>query len=212
MFDFRSQSMSFIPSISRHGFPISSQYPEESSDDSEEAEEEVEEEEEEATKKQVETIEAETRELKKTLKGSKPIYEDYLMPGSGRASSESGSEPDRKRKIRRAKDSDYEVESESELDLLKRELKELKSALVEKSKRTVKRDREEQQAVPTTATTSAQSSEKIVSYKAKKPRAQPRGGLGYKTQRQLTSLARQQAQLAEKIIHISRAADADKRK
>ena len=169
---------------------------------------------------EAEKIEEETQKIKKTLKRSKPIYEDYLMPGSGRASSESGSEPDRKRKAKRRSDS---PESESESDRLRREIREevqreLRAALNVKAEK-VKQQKKPEGGKEARASGSDNRdgsggsktkglSEKAIAYKVEKPKQTKGSGcLSYKYQKQLATCVRQLVQLGDKINAIAQSAD-----
>ena len=216
--------MSFIPSIARHVASASHDISSSSSGDEEsgsQSESEVHDvNAAAAAAAEAEKIEEETQKIKKTLKRSKPIYEDYLMPGSGRASSESGSEPDRKRKAKRRSDS---PESESESDRLRREIREevqreLRAALNVKAEK-VKQQKKPEGGKEARASGSDNRdesggsktkslSEKAITYKVEKPKqAKGGGGLSYKYQKQLATCVRQLVQLGDKINAIAQSAD-----
>ena len=214
--------MSFIPSIARHVASASHDISSSSSGDDEsgsQSESEIQEANATAAAAaaaETEKIEEETQKIKKSLKRSKPIYEDYLMPGSGRASSESGSEPDRKRKVKHRSDS---PESESESDRLRREIREevqreLRAALNVKTEKVSKQKKPEgdKEARASGSDNRGGSktkslSEKAIAYKVEKPKQTKGGGLSYKYQKQLATCVRQLVQLGDKINAIAQAAD-----
>ena len=220
--------MSFIPSIARHAAAAAAAASHDiSSSSSDEGEEESvsegEEEEAEpaaaaASKQESVKIEEETLKLKKSLKESRPIYEDYLMPESGRASSESGSEPDRLRKKPRRRSNS--AESESEADRFRREIREevqreIKAALNVKAEKGKPKKPEGGQASGSKAdrrstaggTSTKSLSEKAIAYKVEKPKQSKSGGLSYKYQKQLATCVRQLVQLGDKINAIAQSAD-----
>lgn len=226
--------MSFIPSIARHAataasHDISSSASGDDDDDVDDEENESvsddnEEEEEEdaakaAAKQESAKIEEETLKLKKIVKHSRPIYEDYLMPESRRASSESGSEPERQHKKARRR-SNSAAESESEADRFRREIREevqreLKAALNVKAEK-VKQKRPEGGEATGSGIDRRSSgdknkkslSEKAITYKVEKPKqAKTGGGLSYKYQKQLATCVRQLVQLGDKINAIAQSAD-----
>ena len=222
--------MSFIPSIARHAAAAAAAAASHdiSSSSSDEGEEESvsegEEEEAEpaaaaaASKQESVKIEEETLKLKKSLKESRPIYEDYLMPESGRASSESGSEPDRLRKKPRRRSNS--AESESEADRFRREIREevqreIKAALNVKAEKGKPKKPEGGQASGSKAdrrstaggTSTKSLSEKAIAYKVEKPKQSKSGGLSYKYQKQLATCVRQLVQLGDKINAIAQSAD-----
>ena len=214
--------MLFIPSIARHVASASHDISSSSSSDEgsgSQSESEVHDVNA-AAAAEAEKIEEETQKIKKTLKRSKPIYEDYLMPGHGRASSESGSEPNRKRKAKRRSDS---PESESESDRLRREIREevqreLRAALNVKAEK-VKQQKKPEGGKEARASGSDNRdesggsktkslSEKAITYKVEKPKqAKGGGGLSYKYQKQLATCVRQLVQLGDKINAIAQSAD-----
>ena len=224
--------MSFIPSIARHAAAAAAAASHDiSSSSSDEGEEESvsegEEEEAEpaaaaaaaaASNQESAKIEEETLKLKKSLKESRPIYEDYLMPESGRASSESGSEPDRLRKKPRRRSNS--AESESEADRFRREIREevqreIKAALNVKAEKGKPKKPEGGQASGSKAdrrstaggTSTKSLSEKAIAYKVEKPKQSKSGGLSYKYQKQLATCVRQLVQLGDKINAIAQSAD-----
>ena len=219
--------MSFIPSIARHAAAAAASHDISSSSSDEGEEESVSEGEEEeaepaaaaaASKQESVKIEEETLKLKKSLKESRPIYEDYLMPESGRASSESGSEPDRLRKKPRRRSNS--AESESEADRFRREIREevqreIKAALNVKAEKGKPKKPEGGQASGSKAdrrstaggTSTKSLSEKAIAYKVEKPKQSKSGGLSYKYQKQLATCVRQLVQLGDKINAIAQSAD-----
>lgn len=226
--------MSFIPSIDRHAAAAdashdisSSSSDNENSDSSESIDEPRA-----AIAQETAKIESEVNNIKKSFKQSRPIYEDYLMPESERASSESGSEPDRlSKKARRRSPSE---ESESEIDRFKREIREevqreLRAALNAKAEKREQKKPEKSEATigasggnSSAGRTSKPSgnkgkktlSEKAISYKVTKPATAVKtssggggGGLSYKYQKQLATCVRQLGQLGDKINAIAQSAD-----